>query len=124
MANPPDFPTTLHNILTCIVTFVGDVPDSLFELSQLSTIDLSGNQLNGVYDCSNWPNNLNSALLKVITCRDKSLSGQIPQVIGFSTNLKIIILQGNSISGKISMALYPIQKSHRTTRHILTVLQF
>ena len=96
---------------TNLATFAGSVPDSFFGLSKLSTIDLSGNQLNGVYDCNNWPNNLNSASLKVITCRYKSLSGKFPQAIGFSTNLKIISLERNSLSGKIRTTLYhnPIQ---------------
>ena len=93
------------SFVTCyFFYFAGDIPDSLF-VSGLTYLDLTGTQLNGVYDCNNWPNNLNSASLKVIACRYSHLSGQIPQAIGSSTNLKYFDLLGNSISGKITMTL-------------------
>ncbi len=82
-------------------TITGTIPTELFKLSNLIFIDLSDNELSG-----NIPTDLNNLnLLQTLDLSDNQLDGSIPTELGNLSSLEILYLDTNLLTGIIPTEL-------------------
>ena len=87
---------------------IGTIPDSLADLLQLQTLDLSENILSGTL-----PDSLgNLSQLKELDLRESWLSGNIPATLGNLSQLQELDLDGNQLSGGIPDTLGNLSRLH------------
>ncbi|XP_074284266.1 receptor-like protein EIX2 [Silene latifolia] len=81
----------------------GEIPKCLVNFSSLSFVRLSYNKLKGSIPCFNNSDSYRSILGKVfyLYLNDNMLTGEIPSCLSDLTNLKVLDIGGNQLSGKM-----------------------
>ncbi|XP_019191419.1 PREDICTED: phytosulfokine receptor 1 [Ipomoea nil] len=81
--------------------FHGSLPDSLFHLPHLEVLDLTSNQFSGPF-----PGTLNLPAIQVLNVSDNSLIGSIPVgICKNSTQISVLKLGANNFSGSVPIGL-------------------
>jgi hypothetical protein len=80
----------------------GRIPDDLSLLTELTTIDLTSNAIEGTIPPS-WGDRL--TLLRRLNLHDNDLTGTIPSSLGALTGLMALALSGNMLHGTIPSSL-------------------
>ncbi|GER25446.1 leucine-rich repeat family protein [Striga asiatica] len=79
----------------------GFLPNDVYRLRHLQSINLSGNSISGVI-----PSSLgNLSQLEILDLSYNFFNGSIPDSLGQLTSLRILDLNGNSLSGRVPSAL-------------------
>ena len=87
----------------------GEIPAELGNLSNLETLNLSGNQLAG-----DIPTELGSlSNLETLVLSDNQLTGEIPTELGSLSNLETLDLVGNQLTGEIPTELGSLSNLER-----------
>ncbi|PRP77839.1 putative leucine-rich repeat receptor-like protein kinase [Planoprotostelium fungivorum] len=98
----PPLPSTLLFIDFHQNRFSGPIPDSLYNCTQLLSLNLETNMLNGTL--SEAIGNLQS--VSWIDLQYNQLSGPLPQSLGTLSNLQTLTLSGNRFTGMIPESLW------------------
>nr|XP_048328192.1 probable leucine-rich repeat receptor-like protein kinase At1g35710 [Ziziphus jujuba var. spinosa] len=86
--------------------FTGPLPSTLFHLTNLSTLYLFGNQLNG-----SIPSEIGKLVnLKHLFLDSNMFTGSIPQKVGNLKNLTYLSLSNNSLTGPVPLAICNLNK--------------
>ncbi|XP_019159617.1 PREDICTED: protein STRUBBELIG-RECEPTOR FAMILY 3-like [Ipomoea nil] len=97
-AIPSNLPVTLDNLFLSDNEFIGNIPDSLSSLSQLSAMSLNDNHLTGEI-----PDSFEGLVhLKNLDLSNNNLSGRLPPSLG-NLSLVTLHLQNNQISGTLDV---------------------
>lgn len=80
---------------------LGSVPEDLFTIEHLQSLDLSNNFFNG-----SLPSTLfNASALRVLSLASNEISGELPEFIGGMTSLQALNLSDNALGGGVSKNL-------------------
>jgi Leucine-rich repeat (LRR) protein len=93
--------TQLERLLLIESSFTGNIPSWIAQLSQLQTLDLSGNTFQGA--SLEAIGNLSS--LKYLNLRENNFTETIPSSFGQLTNLEALILGKNKLHGVLPASI-------------------
>jgi hypothetical protein len=105
---------TLNEIELYDMRLTGTIPDELYSLSMLLSLDISGSELTGVISSKVGQLSCQSGWLN-----DNFLSGTLPTELGLITGLRTFFINGNDISGSIPQELCDLRLD--STKTVLKV---